>query len=43
MRIIVTKTPLSYGLTADVPRQYVRQRAAVEVPWNYEGLYDRGD
>jgi hypothetical protein len=37
------ETPLIYGLTADVPRQYVRQRAAVVVRWNYEGLDDRGD
>jgi len=43
MRIIVTEAPLIYGLMADVPRQYVGQRAAVAVPWNYKGPDDHGD
>ena len=36
------ETPLIYRLTADVPRQYVRQLAAVVVRWNYKDFDDRG-
>jgi hypothetical protein len=37
------EAPLIYDLTADVERQYVRQRAEVVVRWSYESLDDRGD